>query len=99
MARHDVDKRLTQGHFIHRIEEIDGERQIENLVVTEGLVHFPQGVLGQRQRCLDDLIAMLRTGRLYRRCRNRLTFGVGRQATGRGMTEQVVNVEFDTVQA
>ncbi|MNV81338.1 hypothetical protein D3C71_1749990 [compost metagenome] len=99
MAGHDVDKRLTQRGFIHRIKETDGEWQIEDFVVAEGLVDLPQGVLRQRQRRLNRLPLCLRGKLRCARFRHCLTFGVSRQSTGGRVAEQIVNVEFDAVQA
>ena len=60
VARHHVDKRLTQHRFVHRIKEADGKGQVEDLVVTKRLVNFPQGMLRQRQRRLDGFALLLR---------------------------------------
>ncbi|MNM92429.1 hypothetical protein D3C81_1047620 [compost metagenome] len=99
VAGHHVDKRLTQRGFIHRIKETDGEWQIEDFVVAEGLVDLPQGVLRQRQRRLNRLPLCLRGKLRCARFRHCLTFGIGRQSTGGRVAEQIVNVEFDAVQA
>ncbi|CVC24941.1 Uncharacterised protein [Serratia marcescens] len=98
MASHDVDKRLTQRRFIHRIEEAQRERQVENLVMAEGFIHLPQRFLRQRQRCLRPIM-IVGGGHRGIRLRNVQAFGISRQPARRRMAEQVVNVDFDLMQA
>ena len=98
MASHDVDKRLTQRRFIHRIEEAQRERQVENLVMAKGFIHLPQRFLRQRQRRLRAIM-VVGGGHRGIRLRDVQAFGVARQPARRRMAEQIVNVDFDLMQA
>lgn len=98
MASHDVDKRLVQRRFVHRIEEAQRERQVENLVMAEGFIHLPQRFLRQRQRRLRPIM-IVSDGYRGIRLRDVQAFGVARQPARRRMAEQIVNVDFDLMQA